>query len=180
MKGEAFHQKLGGMVQRQVRSTRPIQSGRRVLPAEGQKKEEPLILAPILPRHEVPSGKERSCGDKTGEGEERKNPTRSPCPTKANTRAAGTEGTGVKKGGRIPAQNNGPTGRDGKTTGRRPKALKDGRRIRIQPSKVAERGGRWKKREPGARASEPGTQERRKKSWAEVARLGQLASRDRS
>ena len=133
----------------------------------------------IPPRSEVPSGKERSCGDTTGDGGERKNPTRRQCPTKANTRAAGTEGPGVKRRGRIPAQNNGPTKCDGKTPGRRPKASQDGRRIRIQPSKVEERGGRWKEREPGARASEPRTQKGAEKSWAEVARRGQLASGDR-
>jgi len=178
-KGKAFHQKVEGMLQRQVPSTRPIQSGRRVLPAEGRDKKGPFTLAPIPPRPEVPSGKERSCGDTTGEGGERKNPTRRRCPTKANSRAAGTEGTGVKKREQIPAQNNGQTDCDGKTSGRRPKASQDGRRNRIQPIKVEERGGRRKKREPGARASEQQTQKGAKKSWVEVARLGQLVSRDR-
>ena len=115
-KGDTFHQKLAGMLQRQVPSTRPIQGGRRVLPAEGRNKEGPHTLARIPPRPEVPSGKERSWGDTTGEGGERRNPTPRPCPTKANRRAAGTEGPGVKRRERIPAQNNGPTVSDGKTS----------------------------------------------------------------
>ena len=178
-KREAFHQELEGMQQRQVPSTRPIQGRCRVLPAEKRRQEGPLALEPIPPRPEIPSRKERSCGDTTGEAVERENPTRRRCPTEANTRAAGTEGPGVQKRGRILAPNKGPAKRDGKTSGRHPEASQDGRRIRIQPSKVEEGGGRWKEREPGARASEPGTQEGAEKSWAEVARLEQLASRDR-
>jgi len=178
-KGKAFHQKLEGMLQRQVPSTRPIQGGCWILPPEGRNEKGPLALAQIPTRPEVPSGKKGSCGDTTGQGGERKNPATRRCPTEANTRSAGTEGQGVKKRGRIPAQNNGATNHDGKTSGRLPKASQDGRRIRIQPSKVEARGGRWKKREPRARASEPRTQKGAEKSWAEVARLGQFASRDR-
>ena len=178
-KNQARHQELEGVLQRQVPRTRPIQGGRRVLRTKGRRKEGPLALAPIPPGPEVASRKKRSCGDTTKEGGERKSPTRHQCPTEANTRASGAEGPGVKGRGQIPAQDKRRTERDGKASRRRPTASQDGRRIRIQRSKAEERGGRWKEREPRARESESRTQKGAKKSWAEVARLGQLASRDR-
>jgi len=177
-KGEAFHPRLEGMLQRQMPSTCPIQSGCRVLPAEGGNEKGPLTLAPVPPGPKILRWEKRRRGDTTGEGGERKNPTRRRCPTKANTRAAGTERPGVERQGRIPAQNNGSTTRYGKTSRRRPKAAQDGRRIRIQPSKVEQRGGRCKEGEPGARASKPRTQEGVEKSWAEVARFGAISIGD--
>jgi len=167
------------MLQRQVPSTCPIQSGRRVVPAEGRNEKSPLTLAPVPPGSKIPRREKRRRRDTTGERGERKNPTRRRCPTEANTRAAGTERPGVKRRGRIPAPNNGPTRRDGKTSRRRPKAAQDGRKIRIQPGKVEERGGRCKEGEPGVRASEPRTQEGVEKRWAEVARFGSISIGDR-
>jgi len=69
-KGKAFHQRLEGMLQRQVPDTRPIQGGRRVLPAEGRNKEGPVALAPVPPKPKVPCRKERLRREKTGEGGE--------------------------------------------------------------------------------------------------------------
>jgi len=74
-KSKAFHQKLEGMLQRQVPDTRPVQSGRRVLPTEGRNKKGTLAVAPVPPRPEIPCRKERRRGDTTGEGGERKNTT---------------------------------------------------------------------------------------------------------
>ena len=68
--GKAFHQELEGMLQRHVPYTRPIQGGRRVLPAERWNKEGLLTLAPVPPIPKVPRRKERRRGDTTGEGGE--------------------------------------------------------------------------------------------------------------
>jgi len=84
-----------------------------------------------------------------------------------------------KKRGRLPTEGSGPASQDRTPSGRRPRTSQDGGRIGIQPRKVEERGGRHEKRKAGARAPEPRAKERIEKSWAEVARFGQLASRDR-
>jgi len=178
-KGEAFHQRLEGMLQRQVPDTRPIQGGRRVLPAKGRNKEGPLTLAPVPPRPKVPRRKERRRGDTTGEGGERKNTTQYRGLTQADPGTVGRKGAIPKKRGRLPKEDSGPTSEDRMTPRGDPRTSQDGGRIRIQPRKVEERGGRWEKGKPGVRTTEPRAKERVEKSCAEVARFGQLASRDR-
>jgi len=84
-----------------------------------------------------------------------------------------------KKRARLPTEDNGPSSQDRTPPGRRPRTWQDGGRIGIQPRKVEERGGGCEERKPGTRAPEPRAEERVEKSWAEVARFGQLASRDR-
>jgi len=178
-KGEAFHQRLEGMLQRQVPDTRPIQGGRRVLPAKERNKEGPLTLAPVPPRPKVPRCKERRRGDKTGEGGERKNTTRYRGLTQADPGTVERKAAIPKKRGRLPKKDSGPTSEDRATPRGDPRTSQDGGRSGIQPRKAEERGGRCEERKPRARASEPRTKKRVEKSWAEVARLGQLASRDR-
>ena len=163
------------MLQRQVPSTRPIQGGRRVLPAEGQNEEGPLALAPIPPRPQVPRRKERSRGDTTREGGERKNTTRYRGLTQADPGTAGRKGMIPKKQGRLPTEGSEPASPDTPPPGGRPRTSQDGGRIGIQPRKTEERGGRGEERKPEARATEPRAKDRVEKSWAEVARFGQLS-----
>jgi len=177
--GRTFHQRLEGMLQRQVPDTRPIHGGRRVLPTEGRNKEGPLTLAPVPPRPKVPCRKERRHGDTTGEGGERKNTTRYRGLTQADPGTDGRKGAIPKKRGRQPTAGSGPASQERVPPGRNPQASQDGCRIGIQLEKIEERTGRWEKRKPRARAPEPRAKESGEKSGAEVARLGQLASRDR-
>jgi len=178
-KGKAFHQKLEGMLQRQVPDTRPVQGGRRVLLTEGGDKKGTLALAPVPLRREIRCRKERRRRDMTGEGGERKNTTRYRGLTRADPGTVGRKGTISKKRGRLPSEGSRPASQDRTPPGRRPRTSQDGGRIGIQPRKVEVRGGRWEERKPGARAPEPRAKKRVEKSWVEVARLGQLASRDR-
>ena len=177
-KGKTSHQRLEGMLQRQMPDTGPIQGGRGIPSAEGRNNEGPLALAPVPPRPKVPCWKERCRRDMTGEGGERKNPTPYPGLTQADPGTVGRKCAIPKKRGRIPQEDRRPTSQDGVPTRGHPRASQDGCRIGIQFGKIEERGGRCEKRKPGPRAPEPRATERDKKSWAEVARLGQLASRD--
>jgi len=178
-KGKAFNQKLEGMLQRQVPDTRPVQSGCRVLPTEGRNKKGTLALAPVPQRPEIPCRKERRRGDTTGEGGERKKTTRYRGLTQADQGTVGPKGAIPKERGRLPKEDSGPTSEDRATPRGDPRTSQDGGRIGIQPGKAEERGGRCEERKPGARAPEPRAKKGVEKSWAEVARLGQLASRDR-
>jgi len=177
-KGKAFRQRLEEMLQRQVPDTHPVQGGRRVLPTEGRNEKGTLALASVPPRPEIPCRKEKRCGDTTGEGGERKNTTRYRGLTRADPGTVGRKGTIPKKRGRLPTEGSGPASQDRAPPGRRPRTSQDGGRIGIQPRKVEERGGRCQERKPGARATEPRAKKGVEKSWAKVARLGQLASRD--
>ena len=143
------------MLQRQVPSTPPIQSGRRVLSAEGWNEEGPLTLAQVPPGPRVPPSKKRRRGNTTGEGGERKNTTRHRPLTQADKGTVRQEGAMPKKRGRLPIQDSGPAGQDGAPTGRHATAWHDGRRIRFQLGKIEEIAGQWEKRKPGARAPEP-------------------------
>jgi len=115
----------------------------------------------------------------TGEGGERKNTTRHRGLTQADPVTVGRKGMIFKKRGRLPTEDSGPASQDRAPPGRRPRTSQDGGRIGIQPRKVEKRGERCEERKPGARTPEPRVQKRIEKSWAEVAQLGQLASRDR-
>jgi len=163
------------MLQGQMPNTRPIQGRRRVLPAEGRNKEEPLTLAPVPPRPKVPCRKQRRRGDTTGEGGERKNTTRYRDFAQADPGTLGRKGAIPKKRGRIPTEGNRPASQDRAPPGRHPRASQDGCRIGIQLGKIEERGGRWEKGKLGARVQKPRAKERVEKKWAEVARLGQLS-----
>jgi len=177
-KGEAFNQGLEGMLQRQVPSTCPIQGGRGVLPAEGWKKEGPLALAPVPSRPKIARRKERRRGDTTGEGKERKNTTRSRGLTRADLGTVERKGAIPSKRGRLPKEEHRPTSQDRATPRGRLRTSQNGGRIGIQPRKVEKRSGQGEERKPGARAQEPRASKGVEKSWVEVARLGQLASRD--
>jgi len=178
-KGKAFRQRLEGMLQQEVPDTCPVQGGRRVLPTEERNEKGPLALAPVPPRPKIPCRKEMRRGDTTGEGGERKNTTRYRGLTQADPGTVGRKGTIPKKQGRLPTEGSGPASQDRARPGKRPRTSQHGGRIGIQPRKVEERGGRCEEGKPGARAPESRAQKGVEKSWAEVARLGQLVSRDR-
>jgi len=167
------------MLQREVPSTRPIQGGRRVLPGEGRNKERPVALAPVPPRPKIPRGKERRCGDMTAEGRERKNTTRSRGLTQADPGTVEWKGAIPEKRGRLPKEDRRPTSQDRATRRGCLRTSQNGGRSGIQTRKVEKRSGRGEERKPGARAQEPRASKGVEKSWAEVARFGQLALRDR-
>ena len=149
-KGKAFHEKLEGMLQRQVPDTGPVQRGRRVLRAEGRNEEGTFALAPVPPRPKIPCRKKRRRGDKTGEGGEPKNTTRYRGLTQGDPGAVGRKGTIPEKGRRVQTEDSGPASQDRTPPGRRPRTPQDGGRIGIQPRKVEERGGRCEERKLGA------------------------------
>jgi len=151
-KGQAFHQRLEGMLQRQVPNTRPVQGGHRVLPAEGRNEEGTLALAPVPPRPKIWYRKKRSREDTTREGGERKNTTRYQSLTQAYPGTVGRKGPIPEKRGRLQTGGSGPASQDSTPPGRRPRTSQDGGRIGIQPGKVEERGGRCEDKKPGARA----------------------------
>ena len=166
------------MLRRQMLRTcaREDQSG--VVPPGKRQEETPLLMALKKPR--AGTTKEMRGRENTaGEGGERNNSTRRRSPTKADPGTVGRKRTIPKKQGRLPTEGSEPTSPDTPPPGRRPRTSQDGGRIGIQPRKVEKRGGRSKERKPEARATEPRAKERVEKSWAEVARFGQLASRDR-
>jgi len=112
-KGKAFHQKQEGMLQRQVPDTRPVQGGRRILPTKGRNEKGTLTLEPVPPRPKIPCRKERRRGDTTGEGGERKNPTRYRGFAQADPGTLGRKGAIPKERGRIPTKDSGTTSQDG-------------------------------------------------------------------
>jgi len=153
-KKEAFNQKLEGMLQRQVPSTRPIQGGRRILPTKRWDEERPLALAPVPQGPKIPRRKETRRRNTTGERGERKNTTRSRGLTQADPGTVKREGAIPKKRGRLPKEDRRPTGQDRATPRGRPRTLHNGGRIGIQPGEVEKGSGRGEERKPGARAQE--------------------------
>jgi len=178
-KKEAFNQKLGGMLQRQVPSTRTIQGGRRILPTKRRDEERPLALAPVPPVPKILRRKERRRRDTTAERGERKNTTRSRGLKQTDPGSVKQKGAIPKKRGPLPKEARRPTGQDRATPRGSPRPSQNGGSIGIQTRKVEKGSGRGEERKLGARAQQSRASKGVEKSWAKVARLGQLGLRDR-
>jgi len=123
--------------------------------------------------------KEIRCREDTAGGGERKNSTRCRSPTKGYPGAAERKATVNGEGRKNPTGASQLPGHNRTNARRTPRTSQNGRGNWFQPSKVEERNGHQKTSKRGARTQEPQLPKRAQKSWAEVVRLGQVASWDR-
>jgi len=165
------------MLRRQMLRTcaREDQSG--ILSPGKRRQETPLKVASETPR--ARTTKQIRCREDTAGGGERKNSTRCRSPTEANPGTAERKATINGEGRKNPTGASELPGHDRTNARRNPRTSQNGRRIWFQPSKVEERNGHQKTSKRRARTQEPQPPERTQKSWAEVVRFGQVASRDR-
>jgi len=166
------------MLQRQMLRTcaREDQSG--VLPPGKRREETPLKMASKTRR--AGTTKEIRCREDRGrEGGERKSSTRRRSPTEADPGTVRRKATNTGDGRKNQTGASQLPDHDRTNARRNPRTSQNGRGNWFQSGKVEERGGRRKERESRARTQEPRAAKGFEKSWAEIARLGQLASRDR-